>query len=169
MNSSNNNIDQRAQLLADNLLRGTKLLANFASNLTEEEWHSPVDVNGDSRTYGLVIHHVASVYPVEIQLARVIASGNPILDVTVAGINEMNAQHANEFALVEKDETLRLLKNNSEEAAKSIREFSNEQLQNCQPISLYGNAPLTTQFFIEDHAVRHSFHHLSKLKEALSR
>ena len=35
------------------------------------------------------------------------------------------------------------------------------------PISLYGNAPLTCQFVLEDHAVRHSYHHLARIRAAL--
>ena len=31
------------------------------------------------------------------------------------------------------------------------------------------NAPLTTQFFIEDHALRHRFHHLANIEAALGR
>jgi hypothetical protein len=34
---------------------------------------------------------------------------------------------------------------------------------------MYGNAPLTCQFWLEDHAVRHSFHHLAKIRAALKR
>jgi hypothetical protein len=33
---------------------------------------------------------------------------------------------------------------------------------------LYGDAPLTCQFFVEDHALRHSYHHLAKLRRVLA-
>jgi len=32
---------------------------------------------------------------------------------------------------------------------------------------LNADAPLTTQFVLEDHAVRHSYHHLARIKAAL--
>ena len=35
------------------------------------------------------------------------------------------------------------------------------------PVSLNSDAPLTCQFFLEDHAVRHSYHHLPQIKAAL--
>ena len=35
------------------------------------------------------------------------------------------------------------------------------------PVSL-NSAPLTCQFFLEDHAVRHSYHHLARIKAALA-
>jgi hypothetical protein len=36
-------------------------------------------------------------------------------------------------------------------------------------VSLNADAPLTAQFFIEDHALRHSFQHLASIRSALGR
>ena len=36
----------------------------------------------DKRKIGVIVHHVASIYPLEIQLAQVAATGKPITDVT---------------------------------------------------------------------------------------
>jgi hypothetical protein len=35
-------------------------------------------------------------------------------------------------------------------------------------VSLCAGAPLMTQFFIEDHALRHSGHHLSTIRDAVA-
>ena len=45
--------------------------------------------------------------------------------------------------------------------------LSDEQLAQGAPISLYADAPLTCQFMLEDHAVRHSYHHLARMQKAL--
>ena len=82
----------------------------------------------------------------------------------VAGINE---KHAREHAAIGRDETVALLRQNSRAAAEAVRAFSDEQLDRAAPVSLNGDAPLTTQFFIEDHALRHSWHHLAKIKRAV--
>ena len=34
-------------------------------------------------------------------------------------------------------------------------------------VSLYADAPVTCQFVLEDHAVRHSYHHLARIRGAL--
>jgi hypothetical protein len=34
-------------------------------------------------------------------------------------------------------------------------------------VSLNADAPLTCQFFIEDHALRHSYHHLARIRATL--
>ena len=65
---------QRANALAERLEQGARALASFASGLTGEQWQ--VRLPGDGRKVGVVVHHVASVYPVEIQLAQAIAAGN---------------------------------------------------------------------------------------------
>jgi hypothetical protein len=36
-------------------------------------------------------------------------------------------------------------------------------------VSLYEDAPVTCQFVLEDHAVRHSYHHLAGIKKAVRR
>jgi hypothetical protein len=82
-------------------------------------------------------------------------------------INTMNAGHASENSAVTKEEALDLLRRNSAAAAEAIRALSDEQLSQAAPVSLYADAPLTCQFVLEDHAVRHSYHHLARLQRAL--
>jgi hypothetical protein len=66
-----------------------------------------------------------------------------------------------------KHETIHLLKRNSRRAAEAVRVFTDEQLDTAASVSLNAGAPLTAQFIIEDHALRHSWHHLAKIKTAL--
>jgi hypothetical protein len=81
----------------------------------------------------------------------------------------MNARHAGENDVVTKAATLDLLQRNSAAAAAAIRALSDEQLDRAAPVSLNGDAPLTCQFMLEDHAVRHSYHHLSILRGTVKR
>ena len=161
------NSNKRANALAERLLSGAQSLVNFAESLTEQEWNTPV--MGDGRTIGVVVHHVANVYPLEIELAQVLASGNPITGATMEVVDQMNAEHAEKYAKVKKDETIAHLIKNSKIAADSVRSFTDGELDNSATVSLYANAPLTAQFFIEDHALRHSFHHLDKIKATLKK
>lgn len=159
------NSNKRANALADRLISGARELANFAEGLSDIEWNKPV--LGDGRTIGVVVNHVASVYPVEIELAQSLGKGNSITEVTKDVIDKMNAEHALENNQVDRQKTIELLLINSNNAASAIREFTDEELDNSAPVSLYFDAPLTAQFFIEDHALRHSFHHLGKIKVSL--
>jgi ribonuclease HI len=81
----------------------------------------------------------------------------------------MNADHAKENDGITKEATLALLAKNSAAAAAAIRALSDAELGGAAPVSLYSEAPLTCQFMLEDHAVRHSYHHLARIRAALGR
>jgi hypothetical protein len=70
---------------------------------------------------------------------------------------------------VTKPVALDLLRRNSAAAAAAIRAMSDEELDRAAPVSLNSDAPLTCQFFLEDHAIRHSYHHLAGIRAALAR
>ena len=158
-------MSQRTNRLADRLEQGARALASFASELTDAQWQTRV--SRDGRKIGVIVHHVASVYPLEIELAQTLGGGKPVTGVTMDAVNEMNARHATENDAVTKEATVDLLRRNSTAAAAAIRALSDEQLDQAAPVSLYSDAPLTCQFMLEDHAVRHSYHHLARLRAAL--
>jgi hypothetical protein len=160
-------MSQRSDALADRLEQGALALAKFASALSDTEWHSRVPKDG--RKVGVVIHHVATMYPLEIQLAQKLASGEPVAGVTWDAVHEINAKHAREHDSVTKEAALDLLQRNSGAAAAAIRALSDEQLDRAAAVSLNGDALLTCQFMLEDHAVRHSYHHLAVLRGTVKR
>jgi hypothetical protein len=159
-------VKNRAEALADRIEKGAAELATFAEGLSDAEWHTQVR---DGRPVGVCVHHVASVYPIEIQLAQAIAGGNAVTDVPWEAVAEMNAKHATEFAGVSKKDAVDLLRRNSKEAATAARSFTDEQLDTAAPFSLSFGAPVTAQFVLEDHAVRHSWHHLARIRSALGK
>jgi hypothetical protein len=157
---------RRAESLAARLEAGAALLAEFAEGLTEAEWNTRVR---DGRTVGVIVHHVATMYPIELDVARIIASGQPVANLTWENIANLNAEHAREHAAVTKAAALALLRRNSQEAAAVVRRFSDVELDTAAPFSLSFDAPMTAQFVLEDHPVRHSWHHLARIRAALGR
>jgi hypothetical protein len=158
-------MSKRSNALAERLEQGAQALADFASGLTEAEWQMRLPKDG--RKIGVIVNHVASVYPVEVLLALTIAEGKPITGVTADNVDEMNAEHAKKNDAVTKVETLELLRRNSAAAAIAIRELGDDDLDRAALASLYSDAPVTCQFILEDHAVRHSYHHLARLRRAV--
>jgi DinB family protein len=156
----------RANALAERLEQGARALASFARTLTDAEWNGRVP--GDGRKIGVVVHHVASMYPIEIELAQTLAAGQPVVGVTWDVVDGINATHAREHDGVTLEEALELLRRNSAAAAAAIRALDDEALDRAAPVSLNADAPLTCQFFLEDHAVRHSYHHLAKIRGAVA-
>src|SRR5215472_9919594 len=90
-------VSHRSALLADRIKEGAALLAAFAEGLSEEEWRAPVSAT-DRRSVGLIVHHVASMYPIEIGVARAIATGKAVTNLTWDAVAQLNAKHAHEHA-----------------------------------------------------------------------
>ena len=156
---------EQAEALARRLEQGIDAMIAFANTLTDRQWQTLIPKDG--RTVGVVVHHVASVFPIEIELAQVLAKGQAIVGVTWDDVHAMNAKHAQDNAGVTKQEAIDLLRRNSTAAATAIRAFTDEQLASAATNSLYADAPLTCQHMLEDHAVRHSYHHLAKIRAAV--
>jgi hypothetical protein len=159
-------MNKRSEALAARLEAGATALADFASTLSDAEWKTRLPKDG--RRIGVVVHHVASVYPIEIHLASLLAAGQPITGVTWGDVTAMNHDHAGEHDGITKDAALALLATNSAAAAAAIRALSDEELDRAAPVSLYSDASLTCQFMLEDHAVRHSYNHLARIRAALA-
>src|SRR5215207_647396 len=105
----------RSNTLADRLEQGASALAIFASSLTDAEWGTRNPKDG--RKVGVIVHHVATVYPLEIHLAQTLAAGKPVEGVTWDAVHKMNAEHAKENDTVTKKTALDLLRRNSAAAA----------------------------------------------------
>jgi hypothetical protein len=157
-------MSQRSEALAERLEQGSQALAAFAASLTAAEWQTRVK---DGRKVGVVVHHVATMYPLEIQLAEALSGGQPVAGLTWDDVHHLNAAHAKEYDGVTKEAALALLERNSAAAAAFIRQLTDEQLDRAATVSLNADAPLTCQFILEDHAVRHSYHHLAALRAAV--
>ncbi len=159
---------RRAEVLADRIEEGAARLEEFAHRLTDSEWNMQVIEGGrPGRTVGVVIDHVATVYPIEIELAQAIANGKTITHITWDAVNYLNGKHSTEKANPTKSETLELLRKNSAEAAAAVRNMTDAELDRAAPFSLSYGAPITAQFVIEDHALRHSWHHLASIRKAV--
>jgi uncharacterized damage-inducible protein DinB len=161
-------MSSRSELLAQRIEKGSAGLAAFAEGLSDKEWGTPASAT-DRRTVGQIVNHVALVYPIEVDLASKIAGGNSLSEVTWEVVADLNAGHARDHAKVTKAEALDLLRKNSREAAAAVRGFTDQQLDQAAPFGLSYDAPVTAQFVVEDHAVRHSWHHLARIRKAVGR
>lgn len=157
---------RRANALAERLEQGARALEALAASLSDVQWQ--VCILGDGRKVGVVVHHVASMYPLEMQLSQLLAAGTPITGVTWDVVDGINAEHASANDTVTKEAAIALLRQNSAAAAAAIRALNDDELDRAATVSLNDDAPLTCQFFLEDHPVRHSYHHLAAIRRALA-
>ena len=85
-------MSKRSNALAERLERGALALAKFAESLTDDQWQ--LRVPHDGRKIGVVVHHVATMYPLEIQLAQTVASGEAVVGLVWDNVHALNAEHA---------------------------------------------------------------------------
>jgi hypothetical protein len=156
----------RAQALAARVEQGAHALAAFAERLSDKEWQTVC--TDDSRTVGVLVHHVASALLPETDIVKQLASGQALTGITWAMVDQGNAQHASEHANTRQHEAAELLRRNSAIAADAIRALSDEQLDLAAPNSLHADAPMTTQFWIENHPLAHAYRHLANMRAAIS-
>jgi hypothetical protein len=123
-------MSQRSDALAERLEQGAQALAAFAGSLTPAEWQSRVPKDG--RKVGVVVHHVATMYPLEIKLAETLAGGQPVAGLSWDDVHQLNAGHAKEYDGVAKEAALALLERNSAAAAAAIRQLTDEQLDRAR-------------------------------------
>jgi hypothetical protein len=156
---------KRAEALVERVVQGHQKLIEIIEGCSEIEWHTYSPAEG--RSVGCWSINVASMLPAEVDLFKVLASGNPITEVTTDMVDHINAEHAHENGQVSREETLELLKRNSKMAVAAIRALNDEELDRAASVSLHADAPLTTQYFIEDHPLGHSFHHLASIRATI--
>ena len=70
----------RAEQLPRRIENGFETLAKYAERLSESQWSTVIPPDG--RRAGVIIHHVASVYPIEVHLAKEVALGKAIEGIT---------------------------------------------------------------------------------------
>jgi hypothetical protein len=154
----------RAEKLADRVEQGHRALLDLLAHLDQQGWETRVE--GDGRTVTIVVHHVATMLGLEKNFIEQLASGEPSEGITHAKLHDMNAQHAQANADCTRDESIDLLKKNSLSVLAAIRGLSDEELDTASTISLHWSAPLTTQYFIEEHPLSHSYEHAAAIRNA---
>jgi DinB family protein len=155
----------RAEALAARVEQGTQALASFAEGLSNNEWQTICD---DGRPAGVLVHHVASQLIGETDVMKQMAAGEAFTGVNWAMVDEGNATHAKTHASCSQQEAAELLRRNGALAAEAIRALRDEQLDMVTPNSLHADAPVTTQFWIENHPLAHAYRHLASIRAALS-
>ena len=156
---------RRTEALAARLEQGVHQLTDLTRTLTDEQWQTRLPVDG--RKVGVVVHHVGTMYPIEIELALKLAAGQAVEGVTWQKVHSMNAVHAGEYDGVTKGEALALIMRNSMAAAAAIRALTDEELDMVAPLSLDNDGPRSCQYMLEGHAVGHAWHHLAGIRKAL--
>jgi hypothetical protein len=155
----------RAEQLAQRVEDGAQEMITAVQSLSNEQWNTLVAA--ENRPVGVLVHHVAVSYPDEAALITVLATEGGFSDVDWDAVDADNANHAVENEGVDKETAITLLRQNSVIAADTVRGLSDAQLDRVAPNSLHWDAPMTVQFFVEQHPIAHPYIHLENIRKAV--
>ena len=161
---------ERAESSANDLLQqfhetSTEFI-EFVETIPESRWNRVVP--GFEWPVNVAAHHIADSWGTAIRSIQSIANGEPLPPMSREIIDHMNAEHAERFANVSKEETLEALRDGAEAAEKVISSLSDEQLaRESNPLRALGGRGATARQFIETLLIAHPRQHLPAIREAV--
>ena len=119
---------------------------------------------------GVVAHHIAMGHQGIAGIVKQVADGKATGPATMSmgDIDQMNAQHAKDFASVGKAETVTLMKQNAAAAAAMVRGLSDEQLARSGNL-LTGLPSMTTEQAITGILINHVDDHMKSIRATVGR
>ena len=153
---------QQAQDLLERFQQANREFIELIERCSEEQWRKVTDSEG--WPVGVAAHHVAEGWGRAAARVEAIANGKPAPQFGSGTLDERNAAHAQQYANVTKEETLPLLRRNSETAANVLSGLEDEQLDR---VDATGNPPRSARQWAEIGLVGHPQSHQQSIKAAL--
>ena len=117
---------------------------------------------------GVTAHHLAGALEPVSYLVRALAAHESRGTLSAATLDEMNAQHAREFAGCTKAETIELHKRGMTTAAATIRALSDDQLAISGTV-LTDVPPMTAEELISRGLLQHIDEHFGSIRRTVGR
>jgi len=133
--------------------------------LSDADWKRTTA--GEHWTVGVTAHHIARSYEPITHIIRAIAAGQSLPHFTPQMLDEMNAQHAVEFAGCAKSETVALLKKGAAEAAAAVRALSDAELAKTGTV-FAGMPPMTAEDMVKRALLDHIDEHFGSIRKTIA-
>ena len=156
---------QRGEALAERLTQANDTLIAVLDGCSDEQWKQTCSDEGWS--VGVTAHHVAISHKGIAGLVRSLANSQPVPEFTREMIDAGNAQHAQEFANVTKEETVDLLRREGQAAADMLRGFSDGQLDGMAPMPFAGGAHWSVEQLVNRVLIGHPEEHTQSIRKAI--
>jgi len=151
----------RAESLAKQFEDRAAEMTAAIEKLTDADWKKVT--SAEKWSVGVTAHHVAGAHDPIANIVKTVAAGESLPHFTMAMLDEMNAQHAREYAHCTKPETLALHKSGAARAAALVRGLSDPELgRSGAPLT--GMPAMTTQQIVEGILVGHIDEHLGSIR-----
>lgn len=119
-------MSSRSQTLSEQFERANDEFMRFVESLSEDDFRRICPA--EQRTLAALARHVAQGCLVELRHFRAIADGEPLDVWTKAEVDRINSESGERYATADRNETLEMLRRNSEEVAQFVAGLTDEQL-----------------------------------------
>jgi hypothetical protein len=148
----------RGEAYATELRRVTNDLERTLEGMSDAAWEKKTGPEGWPA--GVAAHHLAESAPQVAGLVQMIAQGQDLPPLTQDMLDQMNAQHAAQFAGCDKQETIRLLDKNTTDVEQILRGLSDEQVD--KRATFFGQT-INNQWMIENILIGHVNTHAASI------
>ena len=129
--------------------------ANWKKTTAAEKW-----------TVAVTAHHIARSYEPVTHIIKTIAAGQALPHFTPQMLDEMNAQHAKEFAGCTKAETIALHKKGAAAAAAAVRGLSDAELAKTGTV-FTGMPPMSAEEMVKRALLGHVDEHFGSIRKTI--
>jgi hypothetical protein len=154
----------RADMLAKRFEQKAGELTEAIEKMSDADWKKVTAA--EKWPVGVMAHHVAGAHEPISGMAKAVASGQTLPPFSMAQLDQMNAQHAKDFANCTKSETLALHRKGVASAAAIVRGLSDADLERTGTL-MTGMPPMSVQQIIEGVLINHVDEHLGSIKATL--
>lgn len=159
-------MSQRAQDLVQRFATANNAMIDYIEACSEADLNKVTAVEGWS--VRVAAHHIAASHEPVAGLAYLLATGGELPPLTMAIINQMNAQHAIDQANVSKATVIDDLRQNGTKAAAMVAGLNDEQLDRSAHLGTFG-ATMSAQQVIENILISHITYHLDSIKATVGK
>jgi hypothetical protein len=117
-------------------------------------------------TVGVTAHHMARSYEAVANIVKTIATGQTMPHFTTEMLDQMNAQHAKEFAGCTKPETIALHKKGAAAAAAVLRSLSDDELAKKGTV-FTGVPPMSGEELVKRALLGHIDEHFGSIRKTI--
>jgi hypothetical protein len=152
----------RAQALAQQFEQANQEVITVVERCGVERWQAICAA--EEWPVAVVAHHIASVTEVVTGWVQALAGGQGAPSVTMAEIDEMNRQHAEQYAGCTRAEALELLVHSGSAASAVVRALDDAALERSAPFPLFGGQVLSVEQLITLILISHPRGHLESIR-----
>jgi hypothetical protein len=134
--------------------------------LSDADWKKTTAA--EKWTVAATAHHLASSYEPIRQIIKTIAAGQALPHFTRQMLDEMNAQHAKEFAGCTKPETIALHKKGAAAAASAVRGLSDAEFAKTGTV-FSGMPPMSAEEMVKGALLGHIDEHVGSIRNTVGR